>query len=279
MLDDLPVRSLKFKNITIEGYSRAAVQSYWRIPEMRLGFDLGAQPWAFMGTPNWFVTHTHIDHVAGVAAYVSRRRMMKMAPPTIYVPKSAVEPIRRLLRAFERLDRGRLPCELIGVEPGEEYSLSRDLLVTTVPTRHTVPSVGYMVWECRRKLKEEFLGLPGEKIRDLKLSGVEITNELRIPRVAYLGDCLIDVLDEVPDLYRSEVLILELTFVARKHRREKIRKFGHIHLDDLLERRDRFANELIIGAHFSTRYHTRQVARYVRRAIPDMLDGRLRLWL
>ncbi|RMF90664.1 MAG: metal-dependent hydrolase [Planctomycetota bacterium] len=279
MLDDLPVRSLKFKNITIEGYSRAAVQSYWRIPEMRLGFDLGAQPWAFMGTPNWFITHTHIDHVAGIAAYVSRRRMMKMAPPTIYVPKSAVEPIRRLLRSFERLDRGRLPCELIGVEPGEEYSLSRDLLVTTVPTRHTVPSVGYMVWECRRKLKEEFLGLPGEKIRDLKLSGVEITNELRIPRVAYLGDCLIDVLDEVPDLYRSEVLILELTFVARRHRREKIRKFGHIHLDDLLERRDRFANELIIGAHFSTRYHIRQVERYVRRALPDMLDGRLHLWL
>ena len=66
MLDNVAVRKLVHDGLTIEGYSRAAVQSYWRISELKLGFDLGAQPWDFMGTPTWFVSHTHLDHVAGV---------------------------------------------------------------------------------------------------------------------------------------------------------------------------------------------------------------------
>ena len=63
------------------------MQSYWRIPELKLGFDLGAQPWDFIGTPTWFVSHTHLDHVAALPVYVARRRMMKMEPPTIYLPE------------------------------------------------------------------------------------------------------------------------------------------------------------------------------------------------
>ena len=52
MLNNAPVQKLKHDGLTVEGYSRAAVQSYWRIPELKLGFDLGAHPWDFMGTPS-----------------------------------------------------------------------------------------------------------------------------------------------------------------------------------------------------------------------------------
>ena len=90
-VDNAPVRSLQHKGLTIEGYSRAAVQTYWRVPELKLGFDLGAQPWSFMTTPNWFVSHSHLDHIAALPVLVARRRMMKMEPPTIYLPAEAVE--------------------------------------------------------------------------------------------------------------------------------------------------------------------------------------------
>jgi hypothetical protein len=40
MIENAPVRSFVHKGLTVEGYSRAAVQSYWRIPELKLGFDL-----------------------------------------------------------------------------------------------------------------------------------------------------------------------------------------------------------------------------------------------
>src|SRR5574340_831891 len=104
MINNLPVKSLTYKDITIEGYSRAAVQTYWRIPELKIGFDLGAQPWSFMGTSTWFVSHTHLDHVAALPVYVARRRMMKMEPPTLYLPAEAIEDVRRLLLVMQRLD-------------------------------------------------------------------------------------------------------------------------------------------------------------------------------
>ncbi|HUT10800.1 MAG TPA: MBL fold metallo-hydrolase [Thermoguttaceae bacterium] len=279
MINNLPVKTLAHKDFTIEGYSRAAVQTYWRIPEMKLGFDLGAQPWSFMGTPTWFVSHTHMDHVVALPVYVARRRMMKMDPPTIYLPEAAIETVQRILRLFSRLDRGRLPCELKPAAPGDEIELSREHVVTVSATTHTIPSLGFVLWERRRKLKPEFHGLPGEQIRDLRLSGTEVTTEIRHPRIAYLGDSAPAGLDACEAMFRADVLIMELTFVAPSHRKDKIHKFGHMHLDDLLERRDRFSNELIIATHFSTRYHPRQVRFFVEKALPDMLDGRLHLWL
>lgn len=279
MIHNLPVKTLTHNDITIEGYSRAAVQTYWRIPEWKLGFDLGAQPWSFMGTPTWFVSHTHIDHIAALPVYVARRRMMKMEPPRIYLPETAVEPMHRVLRWISRMDRGRLPCELIAIHPGDEIELSRELVVSAVGTVHTIPSLGFIVWHRRKKLRPEYLGLPGEKIRDLRLSGVEITYELRSPRLAYLGDSAPAGLDACPEMFQAEVLIMEVTFVAPSHRKDKIHKFGHMHLDDVVERREQFQNQRIIAAHLSTRYHRRQVEALVRRALPDMLGGRLHLWI
>jgi ribonuclease Z len=157
--------------------------------------------------------------------------------------------------------------------------LSRELVVTVSATTHTIPSLGFVVWQRRRKLKPEYQSLAGEQIRDLRLSGVEVAAEVRTPRLAFLGDSSPAGLDDCPAMYEAEVLITELTFVAPSHRKEKIHKFGHMHLDDLLERRDRFHNELIVAAHFSTRYHNKQIRQYIERATPDMLGGRLHLWL
>jgi ribonuclease Z len=279
MIHNLPVKTLRHKDLSIEGYSRAAVQTYWRIPELKIGFDLGAQPWSFMGTPTWFVSHTHMDHLVALPVYVARRRMMKMEPPKIYLPEAAVEPMQRILRLFSRMDRGRLPCELVSMKAGDEIELSREQVLTVSATVHTVPSLGFVVWNRRRKLKPEYAGLTGDQIRDLRLGGAEVTNEVRTPKLAYLGDSAPAGLDACPAMYQAEVLIMEVTFVAPSHRKDKIHKFGHIHLDDLLERRERFANELVIASHFSTRYHSRQIQDLVTRALPDMLGGRLQLWI
>ena len=279
MVHNLPVKTIVHKDLTIEGYSRAAVQTYWRIPELKLGFDLGAQPWGFMGTSVWFVSHTHLDHVAALPVYVARRRMMKMEPPTIYLPEHTIETVEKILKLFTRLDRGRMPCQLLPLKPGDEVELSREHVVTVSATKHTVPSLGFVVWERRRKLKTEYQSLSGAEIRDLRLAGTEVTEERRVPRVAYLGDSAPEGLDNCPAMFEAQVLITELTFVAPGHRKEKIHKFGHMHLDDLLARRERFKNELILAGHFSTRYNTKQIRQLVEKAVPDMFDGRLQLWL
>src|SRR4051812_23621061 len=188
MVENAPFLSCQHAGLTIEGYSRAAVQSYWRIPELKLGFDLGAQPWDFMGTPTWLITHTHLDHVAALPVYVARRRMMKMEPPTVYVPVEALEDVRRLLHVMQRLDRGRMVCDLRGIAAGDEVELSREHVLTAFATVHTVPSRGYRVWERRNKLKEEYQGLSGDQIRALRLGGTVVPGEARTPLLAYTGD-------------------------------------------------------------------------------------------
>ncbi len=279
MVDNAPLLSCQHAGLTIEGYSRAAVQSYWRIPELKIGFDLGAHPWDFTGTATWLVSHTHLDHIAALPVYVARRRMMRMEPPVIYVPDYAVEDLRKLLLIMQRLDRGRQVCELRGVKAGGEIELARDHVVTAFATTHTIPSLGYVVWERRFKLKEEFHGLAGDKIRDLRLAGTAVTREVRTPILAYTGDTSPAGLDAYPPVFQAKVLITEMSFIRAKHRREKIHKFGHMHLDDFIERAERFENELIVCAHLSTRYHPDEVRRIVEARLPPRLRERVRLWL
>ena len=255
MVENLPFNTLHHDGLTIEGYSRAAVQSYWRIPELKIGFDLGGSPWDFMNLPTIFITHAHLDHMAALPVYVARRRMMKMEPPTIYLPEENVEWADRLLKVWQKLDRGRMFCELVGVKAGQEIELSRDHVVTVFPTCHTVPSVGFLVWQRRKKLKPQFSAL------------------------SYTRDTAPPGLDNYPPLYDAKILITELTFFRPEHRKEKIYKFGHMHLDDIIERADKFHNQLIIAMHFSTRYATNQIERAVMKKLPLSLRDKIKLWL
>ena len=278
-VDNAPYFTHTHDGLTVEGWSRAAVQSFWRIPELNIGFDLGAQPWDFMGTPTWFVSHTHLDHVAALPVYVARRRMMKMEAPTIYVPAESLEDVKKLMLIMQRLDRGRQIADVRPLVAGEEIELGRNHVVGVFNTVHTIPSRGFLVWERRHKLRDEFVGLPGEKIKELRLSGVSITREMRIPLVAYTGDTAPAGLDNNPAFFDAKILITELSFIRAAHRRDKIHKFGHMHLDDFVERAGRFHNELIIAGHFSTRYHSNEVKKLLENRLPPDLKGRMKLWV
>ena len=231
------------------------------------------------GRQLFLITHGHLDHMAAVPTFVARRRMMKMEPPTIYLPEEIVDATRTLLNAWQRLDRGRMNVTLTGVRPGDEFDLSREHVATVFRTTHTVPSVGYIIWDRRHKLKQELQGLPQDVIRDRKLAGEEVTEEVRIPLVCYTGDTSPRGLDDCEAAYRARILITELTFYRPEHRREKIHKFGHMHLDDFVERADRFQNELIIVSHFSTRYHENQLERALEKRVPAQLRDRMEIWV
>ena len=80
-------------------------------------------------------------------------------------------------------------------------------------------------------------------------------------------------------MFEAKVLITEMSFIRANHRREKIHKFGHMHLDDFIERADKFKNELIVCGHFSTRYHDNEVRRLVESKLPASLRDKVRLWI
>lgn len=279
MIENVPYQSLRHGGITIEGYSRAMVQSVWRIPEWDVGFDVGAVPWNFIPTPTWFVTHAHLDHLAGLPSLVSRRTLMDLPRPTVvYVPESVVDDVWAMLKSWEKLDHGPQNCTIHGLQPGDEVPLSRDHVVSCFATRHPVPSLGFVVWERRQKLKPEYTGLAGEQIRDLRQSGIAVTEEMRIPMLCYTGDTSPAGLDENPVVYEARILITEMSFVRVNHPREKIHGFGHMHIDDFIERAERFQNELVIAAHVSSRYEIEETKEAVASFVPERLRGRMHVW-
>ena len=106
-----------------------------------------------------------------------------------------------------------------------------------------------------------------------------VTREVRIPLVAYTGDTAPAGLDDYPACFEAKILITEMSFIRANHRREKIHKFGHMHLDDFVERADRFQNELIIAGHFSTRYHPNEVRKLLEAKLPAELRAKMKLWV
>ena len=42
-----------------------------------------------------------------------------------------------------------------------------------------MPSLGFIVWDRRRKLKAEYQSLSGDQIRDIRMAGTDVTDEVR----------------------------------------------------------------------------------------------------
>jgi ribonuclease Z len=277
-IENVPYHVHRHGALTIEGWSRAGIQSCWRIPELKIGFDLGAIPWDFTPIGTWFISHGHIDHLIALPGLLARRGMLKYPLPEIHVPAEIVEPVRHMLDAWEVLDNGKQNCTLVGMKPGDEVPLSDLHFVRAFATAHPVPSRGYVVWERREKLKDEFAGLPGEKLKELRQAGTRLTSEMAVPVVCYTGDTGPAGLEAEPALYEAKVLITEMSFARPEHQRERIHQFGHLHLDDFVQRAERFRNELIIAAHVTSRDEPATFQRWVDERLPAGLRERVKVW-
>ena len=88
-----------------------------------------------------FAKGTRTVEVVGVVEDTVYRSVRDAPPPTIYLPEHTVDTVNRLLDNFARLDRGRLPCDIVGVVPGDEIEFSRELVIDVVRTWHTIQAL------------------------------------------------------------------------------------------------------------------------------------------
>ncbi len=245
---------------TLLGTSRAADATAFYIPELNWALDAGAI--VFTQRPERiFLTHTHTDHTHSMTHLKSRRK-----PPEIYLPTHATALLEDYLYAAQILtdsqpsppDRIWTPAyQMIGVEAGQTIPLPRGkktYRVSVLQCDHSVPCVGYLFSEDRTKLKEEYTGLPGQKIRQLREAGTEITSTQSFPLFAFLGDTTHHVFETHPEILQAPVIITECTFLEEQHL-SAAERTRHTHWSALQPIVQSNPNTTFVLTHFSLRYN------------------------
>ncbi|HUS30823.1 MAG TPA: MBL fold metallo-hydrolase [Kofleriaceae bacterium] len=261
---------------TIRGVSVGGVYTSLAVPELGLVFDAGIAPRSAGGIDTILLSHGHADHVGALPALLGIRALHgKQKPPRVVMPAEIVDDLRVALGALSKLQRWPLEVEAIGMLPGDEIELRGDLRVRAVRTFHPVPSLAYIIVRRVTKLREEFRGLPGPEIAARRQAGEPMLDVDERLELAYATDTLVSVLDHSPELLKTRVLIMECTFLDSRKTLEAARAGCHIHLDEVIERAEKFENEHIVMMHLSQLYRPDEVASILDARVPPSLRSRI----
>lgn len=270
---------LQCDNLTLEGKSSSAVATYIRVKELDLVFDLGRCPMNFIGINNVFISHFHLDHYFGLPIYISQRWLSGIPPGNIYVPSSGSKQLMQILDKIAALDTGRSwAYQITPVRVGDVIPFRQNLVAHILPGNHSVPAVSYLICEVRKKLKPEFQHLSGRDIAELRKSGIEVTKEVQLPLIAYLGDTRGIPVDAHPLLKQCKVLICECTFILPEHR-TRAKRTRHLHLEMLPSMLAGVESKHVVLTHFSRRYTPELVRQKVFNYLPSEERSRIQLFL
>lgn len=265
-------------HFTIEGRSRAGHETWFRIRELGVSLDIGRCPDQVISMPNIFITHAHLDHALGIPFYAGQRHLQRIAGGRVYVPSETADDFRALMALHEKLEDTGYDIEIVGIAEGEVARISRTHLVRAHRATHRVAARAYEFSEVRHHLKKEFEGTPAAELARLRHDGVEVAAEFEVSMLFYTGDTDRGILEANERLFRSEVLMIECSFVEDGHQ-DRAGKYRHIHFDDIAGFAGRFENRMIVLTHFSRRYSREQIRDTLRRRCPAVLRERIRLAL
>jgi ribonuclease Z len=248
----------------VQGISVAGEQTAVHIPELDVVFDIGLCPRPVLSAPFVALTHGHMDHVAGLPYYFSQRVFQKMGVGTCICHEEIAGAIQTMMGGWVDLEQQNTPHNIVPIKPDGEYQIKPSIVLKAIEASHTVPALSYVVMEHRKKLLEQYQGLPQEKLRSLKLDGTQITQTLKIPLVGCTGDTQMSDHLYRPEFVNAPVVITECTFFESGHKkRASVGK--HIHIDDLADLLRVWKAEHVVVIHTSRRTGL----DVIRRAIED----------
>lgn len=261
---------------TVRGVSVGGVYTSIAIPELSILFDVGIAPRSVGGIDTILLSHGHADHVGALPSLLGIRALHgKTRPPRVVMPREIIGDLTDALAALSKLQRWPLEVEALGMSPGDELALRGDLIVRAVRTFHPVPSLGYVLVRRVAKLRRALQGLTGPQIAERRRAGEDVTETEDRLELAYATDTLISAVDHGPELLKARVLIIECTFLDQRKSLEAARAGCHIHLDEIIERADKFENEHIVMMHVSQLYRPDEVAGILDARVPPRLRKRI----
>ncbi|KAG2433049.1 hypothetical protein HXX76_008776 [Chlamydomonas incerta] len=169
--------------------------------------------------------------------------------------------------------------EVLELEAGQDFELPSGFLCRTFPTTHAIPSQGYVLYSQRKKLKAELQGKSQSEIKELRLSGVDVSETHQVPEIAFTGDTTSAFLDAetnptLEDALKAKVLCIEMTFLGDDVTVEEARGKGHMHVTDFVAHAHRFQNETIVLIHFSPRYKRSEILHQLDVMLPPALRAK-----
>ncbi len=210
--------------ITLVGTSVAARATALSVPELGVALDVGRLTLRLAAQPVVLLSHGHLDHLAGVLAYLNvRARFHAGVPPRVAAPRAVAESLLAALAVMPGMDavrkRLRLEDVVLAVEPGETVTVPGGA-ATAFAVDHGVPSLG---WALR---------LPGEQR----------------PCLVYAGDGTVEPFAAAPALLDAAAAVVECTFVE-KNRRIAARLARHTHVLDWVELAPALRCDRLVLAH------------------------------
>jgi ribonuclease Z len=218
----------------VQGVSVAGEATSIAVPELDLCFDMGSCPRAMLPSKFVAISHGHMDHIGGLAYFCSQRWFQGMGEGAIVCDARIAPHIQRMMEGYIELEQQKTPFKLLPLQPDGEIMIKNGVFLRGFPVEHTVPAFGYAVVERRTKLKDEFVGMPQEKLRELKDRGTEITRVMQVPLIAYMGDTQPGPHLIRDDVRKSQIVICECTFAENEHR-DRAKVGMHMHADQVAE--------------------------------------------
>jgi ribonuclease Z len=259
------------------GESVSGIGTRIQVLELGLTFDIGSCPPGAASTASTVcITHGHMDHIGQAVYLASIREMQGLPPPNFILPAWLADGFKALFNAFRELEGTTPPYTVTLIDVGLKAHVRHGMYVEAFRATHRIPALTYGVVRDQKHLKPEYVGMPGVELGALRKSGVAIEDVVPTLVFAFSGDTTIDVFDQNPVLYTAKTLAMEVTFLG-DYKVSDARKWGHIHIQEVIDRADKFQNEEIIFTHPSARYDARMKAEALT-TLPDSLRSRVR-WL
>jgi ribonuclease Z len=167
-----------------------------------------------------------------------------------------------MLEGYRDLERQNTPFEIIPLEPEGTVEIKNNIFLRGFKVEHTVPTYGYSVYERRTKLKQELIGLPQEKLKELKDKGEEITRTLYIPLIAYVMDTAAG-----PALVREDV----------REAQSRAKSGMHLHVRDFKEWMAVLECQKVVLGHISRRTHLVEARKQLQAIVGRQKAERIEL--
>ncbi len=219
-----PELRLEIRGVTIVGTSVGARATAFALPEMGAALDLGRLTPILATQSVVLLSHGHLDHLAGVLAYLNvRARFHEDEPTVVYGPPEVTGPLREALTLMPGMEsvrkRMRLGDVIRDARPGDEVGLVRGR-ATPFPLDHSVPTLGWTLW----------------------------SDGSDRPALVYAMDSTTEPFRAAPELLDAAVAIVECSF-PEKNRRIAARLAKHAHVLDWVELAPALTCDALVLAH------------------------------